>query len=1096
MSQCPTNEQLVLLLAEQLGDAEAGLIEEHVQGCSRCQDALEKLSAAEPPPAGLRLDPAASRTGLDPSPQFVHHLTENMPATLTEPAAVARIRAAALAAGERGPEVTGYEIIAELGRGGMGVVYKARHLRLGRVVALKMLLAGAHAGPQELARFRAEAEAVARLQHPNIVQIFEVGEENGCPYLALEYIDGESLSRRLKTGPPPVKEAARLLEVLARAIDAAHRRGVIHRDLKPANVLVLDDGTPKITDFSLAKLLDAATAHTRSGVLLGTPDYMSPEQAGGQHVGPAADIHGLGAILYHLLTGRAPFAASTPLDTLVRLQSEEPISPSMLQPALPRDLVTICLKCLEKDPRQRYASALDLADDLLRFHKGEPIRARPTSTWERARKWIKRRPAMAALLAVSAVACLAVVGGSVALWYGGQLRTALEDAERQRLLAEAERGEADRQRQRAQEFELRVRYVHDMNAGQRQWQEAYMGPLIASLDDWRPTPAQPLDLRSWDWGYLHHLCHLELRQLNLMPYTFMAALAFSPDGRLMAGAAREGKAVLIWDVDVAQPRVLAGHTGSVESVAFHPNSRLVASGSEDGTIKLWDAIAGKALRTLRGHTGGIRGVAFSPDGHRLASAGMDCTVRLWDVDSGKQLALYAGHERFYVLAVAFSTDGKRLASAGRGKDIHICDAGSGTLIQRLRGHQFQVSGLDFSVDGKMLASASEDRTIKLWDCATGKERATLTGHGAWVARALFTPDGRYLASAADDGTVRLWNVASGKEVNNFRGDPLRYTHALAVHPSGRWLASATNLGVRVWPVEEGPPDMRILRGHRAPIVRISFSPDSRTLVSTGMDHTARLWDVATAKEKSMLEVHNSRAPAVFRADGSQLASVDADGAIRLWDAATGRALAVLAKEQGAVTCVFRPGGRLVASGHRDGKIKLWDTDSARELWCVAAHAAAVDELAFSADGRWLASLASDASVKTWNATSGAAVGTVHGPVGKHYAIALSPDGRRVALANTGSIDVRDPFTGQRLRVLRGHASEVYHVAFSPDGRRLASGGADRTARVWDLETGLETLTFAADSMYVYTVAFSPDSRYLAAGGVDTTIKLWEADPIE
>ena len=297
------------------------------------------------------------------------------------------------------PEVAGYEILGELGRGGMGVVYKARQVRLNRLVALKMILAGEHAGTEAAVRFLAEAEAVARLQHPHIVQIYAFGDQDGRPYFAMEYVAGGSLADRLDGTPWPAGDAARLVETLARAIHEAHRQGIVHRDLKPANVLLTADGTPKVADFGLAKWLDVEAGLTRTDHVLGTPSYMAPEQAegGATQVGPAADVYALGAILYELLTGRPPFRAATALETLEQVKSAEPIAPGRLQPGLPRDLETICLKCLRKEPARRYAGADALAEDLRRFGAGEPILARPVSGVERAWRWCRRKPALAAL---------------------------------------------------------------------------------------------------------------------------------------------------------------------------------------------------------------------------------------------------------------------------------------------------------------------------------------------------------------------------------------------------------------------------------------------------------------------------------------------------------------------------------------------------------------------------------------------------------------------------------------------------------------------------------------------------------------------------
>ncbi len=309
------------------------------------------------------------------------------------------------------PSIAGYEILSELGRGGMGVVYHARQTSLGREVALKIILAGAHAGESERARFRVEAETAARLKHPHIVPIYEIGEQGQLPYLALEFVDGGSLAQAMAVRPLAPVQAAAMVETLARAMDYVHQRGVVHRDLKPANVLLTAEGVPKITDFGLAKWLDAPSGQaTQSGTVLGTPSYMAPEQAHGKSalIGTATDVYALGAMLYEMVTGRPPFHAATSQETVQQLLTEEPLPPSRLQPRVPRDLETICLKCLQKEPARRYAGAGALADDLRCFLDRKPIRARPTPAWERAAKWARRRPAVAVLVGVSVAAVLAV----------------------------------------------------------------------------------------------------------------------------------------------------------------------------------------------------------------------------------------------------------------------------------------------------------------------------------------------------------------------------------------------------------------------------------------------------------------------------------------------------------------------------------------------------------------------------------------------------------------------------------------------------------------------------------------------------------------
>ena len=331
-----------------------------------------------PPPAGEQGDPQVTASFADR-------------ASRTEGAAFST----ELASGP--PEVAGYEVLHEVGRGGMAVVYKARQPGLRRVVALKMILAGAHASAEEVARFRVEAESVAQLRHPHIVQIYEVGQKDHCPYCVLEFVEGGTLAQRLRGGPLPPEEAARLVEKVARAVHFAHARGILHRDLKPANILLTADGEPRVTDFGLAKRLDGAPSQTRTGVVLGTPAYMAPEQAEGRReVGPAADVYGLGAVLYELLTGRPPFHDDTPLDTLLRVLSEEPAPVRRLRPGVPRGLETICMKCLEKAPSRRYPSAEALADDLERFLRGEAVTARPPGVLGRLDRWARLRPALAA----------------------------------------------------------------------------------------------------------------------------------------------------------------------------------------------------------------------------------------------------------------------------------------------------------------------------------------------------------------------------------------------------------------------------------------------------------------------------------------------------------------------------------------------------------------------------------------------------------------------------------------------------------------------------------------------------------------------------
>ncbi len=499
-----------------------------------------------------------------------------------------------------------YELLEEIARGGMGVVYKARQVTLNRIVALKMILAGQLASEEDVQRFHAEAEAAANLDHPGIVPIHEVGEHEGQHYFSMGFVEGSSLSAKVADGPLPPREAAELVRAVAEAVQYAHDKGVIHRDLKPANVLLKQssdskgqspeqedtrrasssgsrhstlDSQPMVTDFGLAKKVEGDSGLTATGQILGTPGYMPPEQASGKidEVTETADVYSLGAILYCLLTARPPFQADNPLDTLMQVLEQEPISPRTLNPKVPLDLETICLKCLEKDRRRRYDSARTLTEELQRFLDGKAILARPISRPARLWRWCKRKPVAAGLLVTAAALLLTLgVGG----WLVASRETA--NAREQTEL----RREADDARQKAQDnlkIAERNAYNSDMLLVQRDWDDANIGHLRELLDRYRHRD----DLRSFEWGYWNRLAHSDL--LTLKGHTeWVQGVSFSPDGTRIASASVAE--VKVWDVATGQETLtLEGHTFSVNSVVFSPDGALLASASDNGTVKVWDA---------------------------------------------------------------------------------------------------------------------------------------------------------------------------------------------------------------------------------------------------------------------------------------------------------------------------------------------------------------------------------------------------------------------------------------------------------------------------------------------------------------------------
>lgn len=458
MAVCPSDEKLTSLLADALSTAEQAAVARHVEGCAACQAQLARLTKPSDTEFWLRAESLPEDSEAEEGIiKRMKQILSWLPPTVNAPPSKPEHKPAA--ENSEWPTIPGYEILGELGRGGMGVVYEARQIALNRTVALKMVLNGIQTGPKDLARFRAEAEAIARLHHPNIVQIYDVGDVAGCPYFVLEFVAGGSLAQHLQGKPQPVRAAAQLIETLARAVHAAHANGVIHRDLKPANVLLeskdcnlqkeltgacaianLQAAIPKITDFGVAKFASGdgeadLRGPTVTGELLGTPSYMAPEQAmlRRQPIGPAADVYALGAILFELLTGRPPFTGESPLATVLQVIHNEPVSVTHLEPSVPRDLETICLTCLQKEPHKRYRSALEMAEDVQRFLRDEPIKARPATPIERLWRWARRHPLPAALLAAGllgpVVALVALSLLSARLVRSSALESAAQQAE-------------------------------------------------------------------------------------------------------------------------------------------------------------------------------------------------------------------------------------------------------------------------------------------------------------------------------------------------------------------------------------------------------------------------------------------------------------------------------------------------------------------------------------------------------------------------------------------------------------------------------------------------------------------------------------------
>jgi WD40 repeat protein/tRNA A-37 threonylcarbamoyl transferase component Bud32 len=1033
------------------------------------------------------------------------------------------------------PAIFGYEVLGELGRGGMGVVYKARQTGLNRPCALKMILAGAHATPEAAARFLTEAAAIARLQHPHIIQIHHIGEAEGLPFFELEYVPGGSLDRQLDGTPWPPERAARLAEQLARGIAEAHRLGIVHRDLKPANVLLAADGTPKITDFGLARAVGGGSGLTGSEAVMGTPSYMAPEQAEGKtkEAGPAADVYSAGAILYELLTGRPPFRGATVLETLEQVKSTEPVSPSRLVPRMPRDIETICLKCLQKDPARRYGSAEELAEDLRRFQAGEPIAARRVGELERAWRWCRRNPAVSSLGAgVAALLVMMAVGGTLAAWTFAE-KARIESGLRSDAVEARSTAVA-----KAAELESSL-YVDRVNRAYREWEANNVGLAEQLLDDC------PSALRGWEWRFVKHLCHLE--RLTFRGHTAaVLSLALSPDGSMVASGAGsfdhpgsdDEAELILWNAANGEVvRRLTGLKGAVRGLAFSLDGKTLASANEfvsperGGHLTLWEVATGQVLWDEPESETSTLCLAFSPDSRTIAAGSgafndraVTGHVTLRDAAKGKELFRLRGQPGG-VSSIAFSgPDGKMLAAAGFGL-IELWDLGSRDKpVHVLRAHESFVYDVTFSPDGRRLASGGYDGTIKLWDTATGKFALPLYGHTSKVVGLAFSPDGKTLASASEDMSVRLWDATTGREDGMFRGHT-SFANGVAFASDGRTLASAgQDRTVRIWDVRRSR--QVVFREHTAWVDSASFSPDGRLVVSAasayeGIDNTVRLWDPSTG---DLLQTFRGYAAAFFSPEGRSLLTYTPDDKWHRIDVATHRELEVFPKgfpppEAGLIGRGISPDGRHIRTRLADKVTQqIWDVPTGKLVITLRGHREPVlcwdfSPHVFSPDSRLLASLSAPVDsawslhnkpgreLKIWDVATGREILTISGPTWRYRSVEFSPDSRLIAvfsapeLGTEDTVRIFDTSTGIEVLTLHGHTTIVVCLAFSPDGKRIATGSGDLTIRLWDTSTGQQVLTLRGHTAAVTSLAFSPDGHRLVSGGIDWTARVWDATPL-
>lgn len=1065
MDSHPSHERLKLWLEDCLEDAEATQIAEHVSECTHvCGTFLDQLSPFD------QADQAQPVTAEC--------------ATLTP-----------------GTHVESYGIVSFVARGGMGVVYLAWSHKLGRLVALKILDGGARVDPRRRARFQREIEAAASLRHPNIITVHDAGSSGDVPFLVMEYAEHGTLESLLGDHRVEPAAAAALTVLLSRAVQVAHARGVYHRDLKPLNVLLSAHEThvtespaiapwsvsirglvvvPQIADFGLAKFADEEDPRRRVGLTttgdhLGTPSYMAPEQVrGDQQIDGRADVYGLGAILYRLLTARAPFEGKSNHETLEQVLHDEPKPPHKFDATIPRDIETICLKCLEKNPERRYATPGELAEDLSRFLRGEPIRARPVGYAEWVAKRVRNRPLVAALCTMAAIAIVLLC-----------VQAAVNFA---RIESAVKRVEAEKRREYEELVERQRYLIHDKSI--RNLRDAQ-----AAVDDGNTGAALqllgeiPKEERGWAWRHLRKACDGCLFSL-VGHEESVTQIEFTPDGaRLVSGS--KDKTVRIWDARTGlEQRVLRGHTDRVLALAVSPDSSLLASGSADGTVRIWSLRTGQELHRLLGSGAEVACLAFSPDGKSLVSGSRaDHAVRVWSVEKHYREMLKMFHKDC-VNCVAYSPDGLLIASGSEDGYMVLWDTQTGRERSALRVSPDPTLRVGFTLNGLWTGSRSD---VWFWDISRAEPFELRRRPGslkcAFSAVAL-SPDGTNLA--VEMRRPGIWDIQTRVQVWQGAGPQADTTKWLAFSPNGSLLASASmDKSIRIFDVHAGQRSGRwripTSLGKR---IGIAFSPQGRQLLVSSDLGNSGTWDTRSGLPLLELSSGKEVAQAVaYSPSGEQFATTN-NNELNLWSTHSGEKLIAKVVRGLARNMAYSPDGRVLTST-LGNQIQIWDP-SLRMSDRLTVRCDRILGFGVRQDGNEVASVCIDGVVELYNSNTLQLSRSFKLPSLSNYPafVTYQPGGTALAVAANDSVFVCDSHSGRSPLELKSHmAVTCCHWLFP--GQELASSSADGSIRIWNARTGENELMLQTQHP-IYGLATNPDGDLLVSCGEDSSIWFWGA----